>query len=388
MRHPHDVPTLSDGDGQDRVSIRAHRPEDATGSLEQCHDPLSRQWTTVPLEYTLDDAKRFVTQAMPGGWATDEEWGFAVEAVDDAGVPRYGGTISLRNHGDRRAELAYGSHPWVRGRGVMERALRLLLAWGFEERGIETVIWWANRGNWASRKLAWRLGFTFEGAPRRWLPQRGELLDSWVGTLLAGEPMQPAAPWYDVPRLVGDGLVLRRHTDDDVPRIVEACTDPLIAGWIGQIPTPFDESTARWWLADLAERPAAGTAVTWAVADPETDVLLGTVDLFNVRPSRDAEMGYWLHADGRGRGLAPRMCRLALRHAFVPEADGGLGLGRVRAVAAEGNTASRGVLERSGLQQQGRERRLVLTRSGLADGAVYDILAEDFGPSEGGAPEH
>ena len=304
MRHPHDVPTLSDGDGQDRVSIRAHRPEDAPGSLEQCHDPLSRRWTTVPLEYSLDDAKRFVTQARPGGWVTDEEWGFAVEAVDDAGVPRYAGTISLRNHGDRRAELAYGSHPWVRGRGVMERALRMLLTWGFEERGIETVIWWANRGNWASRKLAWRLGFTFEGAPRRWLPQRGELLDSWVGTLLAGEPMQPAAPWYDVPRLVGDGLVLRRHTD------------------------------------------------------------------------------------GRGRGLAPRMCRLALRPAFVPEADGGLGLGRVRAVAAEGNTTSRRVLELSGLQQQGRERRLVLTRSGLADGAVYDILAEDFRPSKNGAAEH
>jgi RimJ/RimL family protein N-acetyltransferase len=128
--------------------------------------------------------------------------------------------------------------------------------------------------------------------------------------------------------------------------------------------------------------------VTWAVADPQSDALLGTIDVFDVRPGRDAEMGYWLHADGRGRGLAPRMCRLALRHAFVPEADGGLGLGRVRAVAAEGNTASRRVLEQSGLQQMGRERRLVLTRSGLADGAVYDILAEDFRSAENGAADH
>lgn len=380
MRFPDDVPTLSDGEGSRRVTLRAHRAADAAGSLEQCHDPLSRQWTTVPLDYTLDDARRFVTVAMPGGWHDDTEWGFAVEAVDDTGTPRYAGTISLRNERERRAELAYGSHPWVRGRGVMERALRLLLTWGFHERGLETVVWWANRGNWASRKLAWRLGFSFEGAPRRWLPQRGELRDAWVGTLLAGDPMHPSTRWYDVPRLVGDGIVLRRHTDADVPRIVEACRDPLTSGWIGVIPAPFADADARSWLESLDERHACGTAMSWAVADPASDLLIGSVDLFDVRPARDAEIGYWLHPEGRGRGVAVEMCRLVLRHAFVAEEDGGLGLRRVRAVAAEGNAASRRVLEASGLQQQGRERLVVKTRDGLVDGAIYDVVAGDLRP--------
>ena len=36
---------------------------------------------------------------MPGGWAMEQELGFAVEAVDDDGVPRYAGTISLRDEG-------------------------------------------------------------------------------------------------------------------------------------------------------------------------------------------------------------------------------------------------------------------------------------------------
>ena len=381
MRFPHDVPTLSDGDGGPRA-IRAHRPEDAPGSLEQCHDPLSRQWTTVPLEYTLDDAKRFVTQAMPGGWTTTRSGGSRSRRSTTTGTPRYAGTISLRDEGERRAEVAYGSHPWVRGRGVMERALRLLLTWGFEERGLETVIWWANKGNWASRKVAWRLGFTFEGAPRQWLPQRGQLLDSWVGTLLAGDPMHPTTRWYDVPRLVGDGLVLRRHTDDDVPRIVEACTRPAHQRLDRRrSPRRSRRPTRGSWLESLAERHADGTAVTWAVADPDTDDLIGTVDLFDVRPGRDAEIGYWLHPEGRGRGVAVQMCRLVLRHAFVPEEDGGLGLRRVRAVAAEGNTASRRVLE----TQRLRSSRAVSgcwckTRDGLVDGAVYDILAEDFRP--------
>lgn len=388
MRYPDDVPTLRDDSGPVPVAIRPHRREDAQGSLEQCLDPLSRQWTTVPLEYTLDDARRFVTHVMPGGWMDDAEWGFAVEAVDATGTPRYAGTISLRNEGEGRAEVAYGSHPWVRGTGVMERALRLLLTWGFEERDLRTVIWWANRGNWASRKLSWRLGFSFEGAPRQWLPQRGVLLDSWVGTLLRGDDMHPTTRWYDVPLLVGENLVLRRHTEADVPRIVEACSDPVVSDWIGMIPAPFHASDAAAWLANNAERQASGTAVTWAVADPQTDALLGTVDLFDVRPGRDGEIGYWLHADGRGRGLATETCRLVLRHALLPEEDGGLGLDRVRAVAAEGNTRSRRVLERSGLEQQGRERRLVLTRAGLVDGAIYDILAEDLSPGTKATAEH
>jgi RimJ/RimL family protein N-acetyltransferase len=374
MAFPETVPTLTSGG----VTLRAHRPADAAGSLEQCLDPLSRQWTTVPLDYTYLDAQQFVTEAMPGGWRDNTEWGFAVEAIDDDGTPRYGGTISLRNEGSRRAEVAYGSHPWVRGRGVMETALRLLIAWGFEEQGLETVIWWANRGNWASRKLAWRLGFTFEGAPRHWLPQRGELLDGWVGTLLADDPRQPSGRWYDAPRILGERLVLRRLSVADVPRIVEGCTDPVTVRWLGNLPQPYGAEHAHQFLHDVAERHATGTAVTWAMADPESDQLVGIVNLFDIEPGADAELGYWVHPDARGRGVATEACQLALRHAFVPEPDGGLGVGRVRAVAAEGNTASRKVLEGCGLVHQGRERLLARVAAGRVDAAIYDVLAEEY----------
>ena len=379
MRFPRDVPTLTDGPSTDRVTLRAHRPDDAQGSYEQCLDPLSREWTTVPLEYTRADAHHFVTQAMPGGWEAETEWGFAVEAVDE-GVPRYAGTISLRPEGERRAEIAYGSHPWVRGRGVMERALRLLLAWGFEEQGLETVIWWANRGNWASRKLAWRLGFTHEGALRHWLPQRGELLDAWVGTLLAGDPRQPLTLWYDAPRIVGRTAALRALEQRDVPRIVEGCTDPETVRWLGQLPQPYTAKDAEEFLQAVMERHATGTAVIWAVADPASDDLIGTANLFDIRRGRDAETGYWIHPAARGRGVATEATRLMLRHAFVPIEDGGLGLERVRAVAAEGNAASRRVLERAGLTHQGRERGVVLVEGGTpADAAIYDVVAGELG---------
>jgi RimJ/RimL family protein N-acetyltransferase len=211
VKFPEDVPLLSDG----VVILRAHTPDDARGSYEQCQDPLSQAWTTVPVPYSMVDAREFVEGIVPKGWREDRDYAFAVEAPDADGTLRYAGTVSLRPEGSRRAEIAYGSHPWCRGRGVMERALRLLLDWGFDELDLAMVVWWANQGNWASRRLAWRLGFTLEGAVRSWLPQRGELRDAWVGSLLRDDKREPGSDWYDVPVIHGRDVVLRGYRAAD-----------------------------------------------------------------------------------------------------------------------------------------------------------------------------
>src|ERR1044072_6219848 len=112
------IPTLTDGVG----TLRAHRPDDVDAAAEQSRDPESQRWTTVPVPYQRSDAEFFVTELMPGNWADNTEWGFVLEAEG-----MYGGTISLRNVGDGRAEIGYGAHPWVRGKGYVERGLRLLL---------------------------------------------------------------------------------------------------------------------------------------------------------------------------------------------------------------------------------------------------------------------
>ncbi len=201
---PVTAPTLTDGP----VTLRHPQESDVQGGWEQCQDPLSQQWTTVPIPYSHADARDFILGFVPGAWESDKEWGFVVEAEG-----RYAGHIALRNEGNRRAEIAYGSHPWVRGTGHMEHALRMLLDWGFREKDLATVIWLANVGNWASRRLAWKLGFSFEGTLRQWLPHRGELRDAWAGTLLADDPREPQGRWIDDAVLEGP-----RRAPEAVPR--------------------------------------------------------------------------------------------------------------------------------------------------------------------------
>jgi RimJ/RimL family protein N-acetyltransferase len=359
------APTLTDG----AVTLRHPQESDVLGGWEQCQDPLSQQWTTVPIPYSMDDARDYMLGYIPGGWESDKEWGFVVEAEG-----RYAGNIVLRNEGDRRAEIAYGSHPWVRGTGHVQHALRMLLEWGFREKDLATVIWLANVGNWASRRVAWKLGFAFEGTLRQWLPHRGELRDAWVGTLLAGDPQEPQGRWIDDALLEGDGIRLRPFDERDIDRVVEACREERTRRWLAELPSPYTPEDALAFIRGRTAARASGRGLSWAIADPATDELLGSVGIFDLPDDLSSgEIGYWAHPDARGRGVMTTAVGLVLRHAFET-----LGVQRVKAYAAFDNAASRHVLTASGMTEQGVERLGTVVAEGRVDAVLYDVLRGEW----------
>lgn len=365
MRFPDDVPTLTAGD----VTLRAHRAEDAAAIVEQCTDPVSIEWTTVPLGYTHDMAVDWVKKAIPQGWESGRECAFAIETTHPDGVRRFSGTLSLRDEGSRRAELAFGAHPAIRGRGVMTTAVSLLLDWGFGERDLETVIWLANAGNVGSQRVAWKAGFTFGGTLRRWLDHRGEYPDAWAATLHRSDSRVPKTRWLDTPVIEGRRVRLRPFEPRDIPVIVEGCTDATTRYWLSFLPDPYAEQDARAYLHQCLERSATGTGLTWAVADVETDRMLANVGLPHLGRV-DAELGYWTHPAARGRGVMTEAVGLAARHCFVPVADGGLGLQRVWLNTAAGNVASQSVAVSGGFTECGRTRRA----EQLGDGTYTDMI--------------
>ena len=358
------TPTLTDGG----VTLRAHRDDDVDAVVEQSQDPLSVRWTTVPTPYTRADGETFVRSVMPGGWA-EGRWGFAVESEG-----RFAGTIELKDLGGDRAELAFGSHPWVRGTGAMERACRMLLDWGFTERGVRTVVWHAHVGNWASRRLAWRLGFSFDGTLRQYLVHRDNtLVDAWTGTLLSTDERSPRTAWLEPP-LLTDGVVrLRALRAGDIERVVEAAADERTQRWLGRMPTPYTAVEAADWLENVTEAAAEGHTVTWAITGAD-DVLCGVVNLFDIEPGNSAEVGFWSHPEARGRGLTTRATVLVLEHGFTS-----YDLVRIQGHAALGNTASRHVLEAGGLRESGVARLGTFIRpEGRVDAMKYDVLVEEW----------
>ncbi len=374
------MPVLSDG----VVSLRARSLDDVDAMTQMCQDPEFSRWTTVPVPFARSDAEEFVTEISPAGWRDRTSYGWSIDLLDE-GVPRFAGTIDIRS--TPRPDIGYGLHPWARGRSAMTRAVRLATRWAFDEVGMPVVHWITHKGNLDSWRVAWACGFTFGAELPAYAPQRGELRDAWTASLRPGDETRPNSPWYDPPVLTDGRVRLRAHTPADLPRIVEACTDPTTRHWLSALPAPYTLDAARDYVTTCRLQESLGRAVTWAVADPDTDRLLANLTLFRLA-DRDcpsgAEVGYWAHPDARGRGVVSAAVELALEHAFTPVDAGGLGRHRVQLGASWTNAASRQVAERTGFTEVGHFRLDGLVgadpeRRTYDDGVWYDRLATDRG---------
>lgn len=370
------APTITDGQDPDAVTLRALTDDDVDAVVEACRDEQVQRWTVVPSPYERRHAVAYVAAAARG-WQVGGPLVLAVEAVDDDGSVRYAGALSLRPDAHGGADVGFSLAPWARGRGVMSRALRMMLTYGFTQLDLQTVHWRAHEGNWPSRRVAWACGFRVEGLVRGLLPWRDGRYDGWIGSLVRGDPMLPVHPWLSVPELGGRQVRLRPWHDDDVPRVAEACSDPRTQRWLPQLPSPYLLSDAQWYVRSREEQHAGGLGLCWCVADADDDRCLGSVTLMGLAgPDESAEVGYWTHPDARGRGVMSEAARMAVRHAVIPAADGGLGRSRVTLRAATGNAASQAVAHAAGMTRVGVARGAERLRDGtVGDLELYDVLA-------------
>jgi RimJ/RimL family protein N-acetyltransferase len=372
MQPPHRAPTLLGDD----VTLRAHRPQDKDDVVAQCRDPLTQRWTTVPVPYEPRDANEWLATRREA-WESGREYPFAIEAAG-----RFAGSLTLRPDGARGLWVGYGLAPWARGQGLTRRALVTALSWAFEIFDLEIALWSAVAGNWASRRVAWSVGFRVEGTVRGMVEQRGIRLDAWVASLRRDDPFSPGHPWFDPPLLVGRGVTLRAHRQDDIPAMTQACNDQQTQFWLAQLPRPYAREDARAHLEEIAEEQAAGRALFWALSDRASDQLIGEIGMWGLArgEARSAELGYWTHPAARRRGLTTEGVRLATRFALLPREQGGLGLTRLVIRVAAGNVPSQHVAINAGFRPAGRDRHAELLRDGTVQDLMrYDLLASEVG---------
>ncbi|TQJ90182.1 GNAT family N-acetyltransferase [Streptomyces sp. SLBN-31] len=99
-----------------------------------------------------------------------------------------GGVLTLNfDAATGNAEVGCWLEPAATGRGLITRAMRILIDWAVEERGIHRVEWVAASGNVPSLNVARRLGMTRDGVRREAHPYRGERHDLEVWSILAPE---------------------------------------------------------------------------------------------------------------------------------------------------------------------------------------------------------
>jgi RimJ/RimL family protein N-acetyltransferase len=176
------------------IKLRALEERDIDPIAATSNDPETVRWTTIPHPYRREHAEEFVRGYSHRAWSRGTGAVFAIgDPVDDA----YAGLMELRLDPARPAlaDVGFVVPPHARGRGFAPAALAAVCAWGFTALGVHRVGWWANAGNEASRRVAEKAGFTFEGTNRGYLDHRGERVDAWTGALLASDvPFNGKAP--------------------------------------------------------------------------------------------------------------------------------------------------------------------------------------------------
>jgi RimJ/RimL family protein N-acetyltransferase len=372
MRFPDDVPVLTDGP----VTLRAHTTADIGPAYETCQDPEMQRWTTIPVPYLQEHAVSFLTEQVPAGWADGSSYAWAIEYDG-----RYAGTVDLRDRQGGVGEIGFAVSPWARGNGVMTRAVKLAVRYAFEQTGWHRVVWRAYVGNWGSRRVAWKAGFrSLVTMPDEGL-QRGVRRDEWVASVTRDDELEPQGNWWTIPVVEGNGVRLRPLEAKDAERVMAACNDERTKLWLAGLPSPYGLEDAHGFIDGRLELAAGGDGVSWAIADPETDELLGNVSAFDLRNRIDptiAEIGYWGHPDARGRGVMSAAVGLAIKHAFTPLDDGGLGRRRLVLYAAAPNSASAHVAEVNGFTRTGLSRAASPRRDGSYEDLIcFDLLATE-----------
>lgn len=184
----------------EHVRLAMPTAADVDRITELCQGQDVADWTTVPSPYTRADAASFIEEIVPEAWRTGHGNTWAIRRPQDPEGPVLG-MIGLTSDQapttDASAEIGYWLAPEARGEGLMSEAARLAVDWAFDPEGLglSRIVWTAYTGNWASRRVAWRLGFRVEGTVRGHGIQRGRRRDAWIGTLLADDPREPVEPW-------------------------------------------------------------------------------------------------------------------------------------------------------------------------------------------------
>ena len=151
--------------------------------------------------------------------------------------------------------------------------------------------------------------------------------------------------------LITERLVLRRFNESDVDFVFDLYSRWDVQRFIGHVPRVMVDR------AEAVARVARNAAFDddprgiWLIAGRDGTrygtLLLKTLPASGGRPSSETEIGWHLHPDTWGRGIASEAATRALTHAFAG------GLDRVLAVTHPETVASQAVARRIGMRDEG-----------------------------------
>lgn len=169
-------------------------------------------------------------------------------------------------------------------------------------------------------------------------------------------------------------LRLREWRDDDWAQAHVYASDPDVVRYMDWGPNTEEETRA--FIRGTAQTRQASPRNRYdlAVALAGTDEVIGGCRIWiESAEHREASIGYSLARAHWGRGYATELARGLLRFGFET-----LGMHRIWAIVEPENAASARVLEKLGMQREGRLRDHRYAKGRWRDSVLYAILAPEW----------
>lgn len=151
-----------------------------------------------------------------------------------------------------------------------------------------------------------------------------------------------------IPRITTPRLLLRELEDADAPAVLRLRSDPALMRFIPK-PLFSQHEEALGMIREFHRAASAGEAILWGITVRGADSVVGYIGFWRVMRERQAaELGYALHPDLWGQGLATEAVAAVADHGFAQ-----IRLQTAEAQVTPENAASVHVLERNGFVLQG-----------------------------------
>jgi RimJ/RimL family protein N-acetyltransferase len=166
-------------------------------------------------------------------------------------------------------------------------------------------------------------------------------------------------------------LLLDQPLPADETTITEYCQDPVFERFL-TLPWPYRLGDAEYFVREYIPRGwEKGSELTWALRG-DSGAFLGAIGLRLKR----GDLGFWLGAPHRGKGLMPRAVRLVTDWVF---STGFAGLVQIRWECVAGNAASAAVARKTGFTFTGVGPSEVPARDGSHPESWHGVLRKGEG---------
>jgi RimJ/RimL family protein N-acetyltransferase len=169
-------------------------------------------------------------------------------------------------------------------------------------------------------------------------------------------------------------LILRPLNIEDEETIYQYVKDYDIARWTINIPHPYPRDGAISFIRQARELMDEGLCYELAILLKFNQEIVGVVSFVKVDIThRNAELGFWVGKPHWNKGIATEAASRILEFGF-----GDLDLERIFSKCFYDNLPSQRVMEKIGMEYEGKFRHEVFKENRFIDMTYYSLLKEDW----------